>query len=72
METGAMEYSKRLTKCDGFTLDKIFKNFRDRIKNMTVRDDDIWVCTFPKSGKRVSLNFKQRTHDNCTLPIKMD
>ncbi|XP_065215218.1 luciferin sulfotransferase-like [Planococcus citri] len=37
-------------KCKGYLFPNTFQNFGDKIENMEIRDDDIWVCTFPKSG----------------------
>lgn len=37
-------------KCNGCVLPKQFKKFGDLIRTLDIRDDDIWVCTFPKSG----------------------
>ncbi|KAB0794675.1 sulfotransferase 0 [Photinus pyralis] len=34
----------------GITLPKRFLDFHDVIKNFTVYDDDLWICSFPKSG----------------------
>lgn len=36
----------------GVVLPEYFKMFGDKILNMNVRDDDIWVCSFPKTGKQ--------------------
>ncbi|XP_033230911.1 luciferin sulfotransferase-like [Belonocnema kinseyi] len=35
---------------DGVCLPEYFQNFADRVENFEVRDDDIWVCSFPKTG----------------------
>jgi len=39
-----------LKKFKGYYLPKAFEAFEDQILNMEVRDDDIWVCAFPKNG----------------------
>ena len=31
------------------------KNFPERIYNLTLRSDDIWIVTFPKCGTTVSV-----------------
>lgn len=36
--------------CEGCILPKYFVNIGDRIKKMDIRDDDIWVCSYPKTG----------------------
>lgn len=38
-------------KVDGCILPENYKQFADAIENFEVRDDDIWVCSYPKSGK---------------------
>lgn len=38
-------------KCKGCVIPEYFKEFGDRIRQMDVRDDDIYVCAFPKTGK---------------------
>ncbi|XP_003424762.3 luciferin sulfotransferase-like [Nasonia vitripennis] len=35
---------------DGVCLPEYYAKFADAIENMEVRDDDIWVCSFPKTG----------------------
>lgn len=47
-------------KCKGCVLPEYFKDFGDRIKEMDIRDDDIWVCTFPKTGKFFSFTCLRR------------
>ncbi|XP_065211067.1 luciferin sulfotransferase-like [Planococcus citri] len=37
-------------KCKGYVLPEYFREFGDRIRQMEIRDDDIWVCSFPKTG----------------------
>lgn len=38
-------------KCKGFVLTEYFQNFGDRIREMEVRSDDVWVCSVPKTGE---------------------
>ncbi|XP_015512976.2 luciferin sulfotransferase-like [Neodiprion lecontei] len=37
-------------KLDGITLPGQFRKFVNTIDNFEVRDDDIWVCSFPRTG----------------------
>lgn len=37
-------------KANGVVFPVYFKKFGQRIQDMDVRDDDIWVCSYPKSG----------------------
>uniref|UniRef100_A0A8D8Q3E7 Uncharacterized protein n=1 Tax=Cacopsylla melanoneura TaxID=428564 RepID=A0A8D8Q3E7_9HEMI len=32
-------------------LPEYYKDFGDQILDMDVRDDDVWMCSFPKSGE---------------------
>lgn len=36
---------------DGVAVPSVFKNYCDKIMNMEVRPDDVWLVTFPKCGK---------------------
>lgn len=38
-------------KCKNVVLPEYFKNFGVRIREMDIRSDDVWVCSFPKTGK---------------------
>jgi len=42
--------------CNDCILPENFKSFGDRIQQLDVRDDDIWLCSFPKSGLLVELS----------------
>lgn len=35
---------------NGLTMPLTFKNFQEQIKNFEVFDDDVWLCSYPKSG----------------------
>ncbi|KAM7249597.1 hypothetical protein ACFE04_025403 [Oxalis oulophora] len=37
-------------KCKDVVLPEYFTQFGDRIREMEIRSDDIWVCSFPKTG----------------------
>lgn len=37
--------------CNDVVLPKYFQLFGDKIQKMNIRSDDIWVCSFPKTGK---------------------
>lgn len=38
-------------KANDVVLPVYFKKFGQRIQDMQVRDDDVWVCSYPKTGK---------------------
>ncbi|KAK2575938.1 hypothetical protein KPH14_007300 [Odynerus spinipes] len=35
---------------DGVCLPERYEHFAEQIENFEVKDDDVWVCTFPKTG----------------------
>lgn len=37
-------------KANDVVLPVYFKKFGQRIQDMEIRDDDIWVCSYPKTG----------------------
>lgn len=37
--------------CENVVLPEYFQSFGDRIQEMNVKSDDIWLCSFPKSGQ---------------------
>ncbi|XP_065216849.1 luciferin sulfotransferase-like [Planococcus citri] len=49
-ENYTIQFRKNNIKCEGFFLPFSFKKFAEAIRKMEVRDDDIWVCSFPKAG----------------------
>lgn len=40
--------------CKNVVLPQYFTMFGDRIKDMEIRPDDTWVCSFPKSGEHAT------------------
>lgn len=44
-------------KCKDVVLPEYFRDFGDRIREMDVRFDDIWVCSFPKTGENICFIF---------------
>lgn len=45
-------------KANDVVLPVYFKKFGQRIQDMEIRDDDVWVCSFPKTG----LNLKYKNY----------
>ena len=41
----------------GTFLPKKFCKFAESIENFQVRDDDIWLCSFPRSGKNFQILY---------------
>ncbi|XP_046737702.1 luciferin sulfotransferase-like [Diprion similis] len=41
---------RSFVKMNGVTMSETHKKFSDAIENFQVRDDDVWVCSIPKSG----------------------
>lgn len=50
-ETFTNEFRTGYMTLEGFCLPAYYENFANSIENLEVRDDDIWVCSFPKSGE---------------------
>jgi len=38
-------------KSRGYILPEYYKKFGQKVKELEVRDDDLWVVSFPKTGK---------------------
>lgn len=47
-------------KCKDVVLPEYFTNFGDRIREMEIRADDIWVCSFPKTGRVWTFIFPSK------------
>ena len=46
------EFRTGYVECEGFIFPKYFRKFGDSIRKMDIRSDDVWVCSFPKAGKK--------------------
>lgn len=54
----------------GVTLPTRYEAFAERVENMTVRDDDVWVISFPKTGNRAcSRQLNSNTLKICQWKI---
>ena len=42
---------EKCLRCNGYTLFENFPNFLEEFLDLEVRDDDVWVCSFPRSGE---------------------
>lgn len=40
--------------CEGTWLPNSYQDVKESIHNFEMRDDDIWVCSFPKTGKKIN------------------
>ncbi|CAH1999714.1 unnamed protein product [Acanthoscelides obtectus] len=43
-------FRRGYVKVKGFTMPKRFEELQDEIHNWDVRNEDIWICSFPKTG----------------------
>lgn len=43
-------FSRNFSSFNGTYLHETFANRIDDILNIEVRDEDVWVCSFPKAG----------------------
>lgn len=56
--TSATEFRTGFISVDGVCLPEYYKKFAEQLENFEVRDDDVWVCSFPKTGEW-----------SCSLPV---
>lgn len=54
-ETLTEKAQTNFVRVDGIFLPEDYKKYADEVENFQVEDDDVWVCSFQKSGK---LSFK--------------
>jgi estrone sulfotransferase len=45
-------------KSCGYILPEYYKKFGQKVEDLEVRDDDLWVVSFPKTGKFISTHIK--------------
>lgn len=46
-----ISFRKAYVKCKGHVVPEYFQHLGDKIRQMDVRDDDIWMCTYPRTGQ---------------------
>lgn len=39
------------TEINGHILTNSYRNIKEKVDNFNVRDQDVWIVTFPKAGK---------------------
>lgn len=54
------EFRTGYVTVNGVCLPEYYLEFADSIDNLEVRDDDVWVCSFPKTGKSRHRFFKRK------------
>lgn len=52
--TSINDFLPGYNECKGYMLGYRYNENKDQIDNLEVRDSDIWVCTYPKTG---NFNF---------------
>jgi estrone sulfotransferase len=45
-------------KSRGYILPESYKKFAQKIEELEVQDDDLWVVSFPKTGKCISIQLE--------------
>ena len=50
-ETFTNDFRTGYISVEGVCLPEYYRKFADALENFQVRDDDVWVCSFPKTGK---------------------
>lgn len=53
---GAMPAGQGIVSPPGIVLNKNFTNYAQRILDLEVRDDDVWLVSYPKCGESPNLN----------------
>ena len=51
------KFRRGYVRVKGAVMPEDFKKFGDRIQQMDIRDDDVFVCSFPKAGANQNLKF---------------
>lgn len=55
------EFRTGYINIDGFALPEHYKTISADIENLNIPDDDVWVCSFPKTGicleKKINIHF---------------
>lgn len=49
------KFVEKYTQVDGYSLGPKHEQFKHLIDNFQVRDNDVWVTSYPKSGKLIKL-----------------
>lgn len=52
-KTFTNEFRTGYISVDGVCLPEHYLKFADSIENLEIREDDTWVCSFPKTGKKL-------------------
>lgn len=52
------QFRNGYVKSRGYVLPEYYKKFGQRVEELEVRDDDLWVVSFPKTGKCISSHIK--------------
>lgn len=48
---------EKCLRCNGYSLFESFPTFLKDFLNLEIRDDDVWVCSFPRSGKMINYSL---------------
>lgn len=54
-------YRKGYVNAEGVTMPEQYLEIKDGIDNWNVKEEDVWICSFPKSGNRQFIPFRKHT-----------
>lgn len=58
---------EKCLRCNGYTLFESFPTFLKEFLSLEVYDDDVWVCSFPRSGKFHIFIIYYRGQEYCCM-----
>lgn len=50
------KFCARYITIEGFTLPERYLAIKQQVDNFDVSENDVWVCSFPKTGKKYFFN----------------
>lgn len=66
------DFRKGYVTYDGITMPLKYKELKEDIDNFEVFDDDIWICSFPKTGLYKAIDELWRIFFMCLCNYRYD